>query len=209
MKRKLIQSVSALVILFCSVQASSAQNNLKIGLIDMEKCMTDFYKSKQETARLQEMVNEKRKEINVRNADYQKLNTILAAEDKKANATEVPPDVRQAAAKRVQELLKERTVQLREVQEFQKKFQEQLNTMRTEIQKRLYAEVKLVIAEVSKNEGFDLVQDSAFLPRTTNKSILYFSNKVPDITEKVLAKLNANAPSKAAEVDAKKNNSKK
>jgi len=199
MKHNLLQAISILVIISCGSFTASAQENLKIGVLDTQKCLTEFYKSKEETTKIENLIKEKNKEINERSADYQNLNTVLAEEEKKARSSELTPDARQAATQRIKELLQERTMQLREIEELKRKIQEQLNSSQDEARKKLYAELKAVVAEVSKAEGLDLVQDRSFL---------YISDKVTDITEQVIAKMNANAPSKTAKGDAKQNNRK-
>ena len=71
---------------------------LKIGVIDMQECLTKYYRTEHETAKLNEVAKDKRKKLDERNADFMKLNKLLADEDKKASRHRVahrnPPSCR-------------------------------------------------------------------------------------------------------------------
>ena len=166
---------------------------LKIGVIDMQDCLTQYYRTNEETEKLNETAKEKRVELDARNADYMKLNKLIADEDKRARATELPPETRNAAIARLQELLQERAAKQNEIQEFQRRIQAEMMQLRTQMESTLVDQAKDIVTEVAEEQGLDMVHDSSFLPRA-NKAIVYISPRVVDITESVVAKLNVDAP---------------
>lgn len=166
---------------------------LKIGVIDMQECLTKYYRTDQETSKLNEIAKEKRKELDERNADFMSLNKLLADQDKIYQATELPAEKRNAAAARMQELLQERAAKQNEIQEFQRRIQSDMMNLRTEMESTLVDEAKKSVTEIAEAEGLDIVHDRSFLPRA-NKAIVFISPKVKDITEAVIGKLNVDAP---------------
>jgi Skp family chaperone for outer membrane proteins len=178
------------------LSAANAQEgaaSIKIGVIDMQECLVKYYRTEQETAKLNEVAKDKRVELDERNADFMKLNKLLADEDKKRRETSLPTETRQAADAKVNELLQERAAKQNEIQEFQRRIQSEMMTLRQEMEATLVEEAKDTVAEVAEAAGLDMVHDRSFLPRA-NKAIVYISGKVVDITEGVIAKLNADAP---------------
>ena len=184
------------------LSSANAQDGagLKIGVIDMQECLTKYYRTAQETLKLNEVAKEKRKELDERNADFMKLNKLLADEDKKRRETSLPQEVRQAADAKVNELLQERNAKQNEIQEFQRRIQAEMMGQRQAMEATLVEEAKDTVAAVAEAEGLDMVHDKSFLPRA-NKAIVYLSPKVKDITEAVVAKLNVDAPPAAPAAD--------
>ena len=176
-----------------TVHAQDGGAGLKIGVIDMQECLTKYYRTEQETAKLNEVAKDKRVELDERNADFMKLNKLLADEDKKRRETSLPTETRQAADAKVNELLQERAAKQNEIQEFQRRIQSEMMTLRQEMEATLVEEAKDTVAAVAEAEGLDIVHDRSFLPRA-NKAIVYISPNVKDITEAVIAKLNVDAP---------------
>lgn len=180
-----------------SANAQDDAANIKIGVIDMQDCLTKYYRTEEETAKLNEVAKEKREELEERNADFMKLNKLLSDEDKKRRETALPAEVRQAADKKVADLLEERAAKQNEIQEFQRRIQSEMMTLRQEMETTLVEEAKDTVAAVAEAEGLDMVHDKSFLPRA-NKAIVYISGNVKDITEAVVAKLNVDAPEPVA-----------
>jgi len=183
--------------------ASAQDGELKIGVIDMQECLTQFWRTDRETETLNELAKEKRKLLDDRNADYMKLNKLIADEDKRARATELPAETRNAAIAKLQELLQERAAKQNEIQEFQRRIQAEMMQARTQMEATLVEQAKEIVTEVAESAGLDIVHDKSFLPRA-NKAIVFISPKVTDITDSVIEKLNVDAPpaSEASEGEA-------
>ncbi len=173
--------------------ASAQDGALKIGVIDMQECLTEFWRTDRETETLNELAKEKRKLLDDRNADYMKLNKLIADEDKRARATELPAETRNAAIAKLQELLQERAAKQNEIQEFQRRIQAEMMQARTQMEATLVEQAKEIVTEVAEAAGLDMVHDKSFLPRA-NKAIVFISPKVTDITASVIEKLNVDAP---------------
>ena len=178
---------------FSTASAQDGTASLKIGVIDMQECLTQYYRTEQETSKLNEVAKDKRKELDERNADFMKLNKLLADADKKRRETSLPTEVRQAEDVKVNDLLQERAAKEREIQEFQRRIQSEMMTMRQAMEATLVEEAKDTVAAVAETGGLDIVHDKSFLPRA-NKAIVYISPNVKDITAAVVAKLNDGAP---------------
>ncbi len=66
-------------------------------------------------------------------------------------------------------------------------------TARSEMEATLVGEIKTTVDSIVQAQGLDLIFDKSFLPKA-NKAILYTSEKVKDLTDEVVAALNAGAP---------------
>jgi Skp family chaperone for outer membrane proteins len=192
MKHPLPTCLALAFALLCSVAESSAQN-LRIAVVDMQDALNRYYKTDIEVTKINEMADEKRKNIDERQAAYQQMTNQLAELDKTARDTSLAENVRQNAVEQLQALVQERQAKANEIADAQRKAQAEVMQARTEMEATLVSEIKEAVDAIVEAQGHDLVFDKSFLPKA-NKAILYISDNVVDLTEEVVAALNAGAP---------------
>ena len=103
---------------------------------------------------------------------------------------------RQEALEKLQALFQERNAKGKEISDAQRKASAEVMTARQEMEATLVEEIKATVNKIVEAQGYDLVFDKSFLPKA-NKAILYTSANVKDLTEEVVASLNAGAPAGA------------
>jgi Skp family chaperone for outer membrane proteins len=171
---------------------ASAQEGLKIAVIDMQDALNRYYKTDIEVEKINAMADEKRKNIDERQAAYQQMTNQMAELDKTVRDTLLAESKRKEAMEKLQTLAQERAAKGKEISDAQRKASSEVMTARTEMEATLVGEIKAAVNAIVEAQGHDLVFDKSFLPKA-NKAILYTSDKVVDLTEEVVAALNAGA----------------
>ncbi len=180
---------------FGSAPVSAQDGGLKIAVVDMQKALNDYYKTEIEVKKINQQADEKRKNLDERQATYQQMTSQMTALDKKVRDTILSDTIRKKAMEELQALAQERAAKAKEIQEAQRKASAELMQARSEMEAALVGEIKTTVNSIVEAQGLDLVFDKSFLPKA-NKVILYTSDKVKDLTKEVVESLNANAPAK-------------
>jgi Skp family chaperone for outer membrane proteins len=183
--------VSAIALSAFGMNASA--QGLKIAVVDMQDALNRYYKTDIEVGKINAMADEKRKNIDERQAAYQQMTAKMADLDKTVRDTTLAEGTRKEAMEQLQALAQERAVKGKEIQDAQRKASAEVMEARSGMEKTLVDEIKSAVTVIVETQGHDLVFDKSFLPKA-NKAILYTSKNVMDLTEEVVATLNAGAP---------------
>ena len=184
-----------LVAAFCSLAASPALAQMKVGIVDMNKVFTSYYKTKDAEARLNEARAQAKTDLDGRletlKSNMEEINKLEAD----ATKPELSNDKKQAAARSREEKINEVRNLDREIGEFrqtrERQLQEQFMRMRGDIVQDI---MKVVDARV-KSEGFDLVFDKSGQGISQVPVVLYSAPSM-EFSDSIIAELNKNAPAK-------------
>ena len=193
MKKSVITIILAVVSL--SLAASPAMAQMKVGIVDMNKVFTSYYKTKEAETRLNDARAQAKTDLDGRletlKANMEEINK-LEADTKKP---ELAADKKEAAIKQRDEKIAEVRNLDREIGEFrqtrERQLQEQFMRMRGDIVQDI---MKVVDAQV-KSEGYELVFDKSG-QGTSQVPVVLFSRPDMDFSDKVIADLNKSAPAK-------------
>lgn len=177
------------------VPESMAQNPA-IGVVDMQECLNKYYKTELEVAKINALAKEKQGALDARRANYEALTRKAADLDKTAGDPALGQEPRQQAVNELRQVMQERQAKGREIAEAEQKSRQEVLVARQAMEKALVDELREVVEAKAAESGIDLVFDKSFLPKA-NKVILVANDKVPDITEAIIAHLNANKPAGA------------
>jgi len=180
---------------FCSVAASPALAQMKVGIVDMNKVFTSYYKTKDAEARLNEARAQAKTDLDGRletlKSNMEEINKLEAD----ATKPEMSADKKQAAARSREEKINEVRNLDREIGEFrqtrERQLQEQFMRMRGDIVQDI---MKVVDARV-KSDGFDLVFDKSGQGISQVPVVLYSAPSM-EFSDSIIAELNKNAPAK-------------
>lgn len=178
---------------FLALTSSVSAQELKIAVIDMQEALNQYYKTDIEVKKINDLADEKRANLDERQAVYQKMTSEMAELDKVVRDTSLAEEKRKAAMEKLQALAQERQVKGKEISDAQRKASSEVMEARTEMEATLVKEIKETLDTIVESQGMDLVFDKSFLPKA-NKAILYTSDNVRDLTEDVVGTLNAGAP---------------
>lgn len=181
---------------FCALTATPAAAEMKVGIVDMNKVFTSYYKTKEAEARLNDARAQAKTDLDGRletlKSDMEQINKLEAD----AKKPELTADKQQAAIRARDEKINEVRNLDREIGEFrqtrERQLQEQFMRMRGDIVQDI---MKVVDARV-KSEGFDLVFDKSG-QGISQVPVVLFSAPSMDFSDSLITELNKAAPKKA------------
>jgi Skp family chaperone for outer membrane proteins len=186
---------ASLSAVFGNVTSVRAQE-LKLAVVDMQEALNQYYKTEVEVEKINALAEEKRKNLDERQAAYQQMTNQLTEMDTIVRDTARDEKVRQETMEKLQALAQERAVKGKEIADAQRKASQEVLTARSEMEGTLVEEIKAAVKAIMDAQGLDLIFDKSFLPKA-NKAILFTSPNVKDLTAETVAALNAGAPAKA------------
>ena len=171
-----------------AAMAFSANAQSKIASVDMKKIFNNYWKTKQATASLEARKTELRKEmkdmadsLDKAQADYKTLldqvnDQVISADEREKR--------KQAAADKAKEIATSKG----SFEQFQRQAESQLADESQRMSGNLVVDIQKAVADKAKAGGYTAVLNSA-----NTESFIYVSTDT-DITDSVLAQLNAGAP---------------
>ena len=176
---------------------SASAQELKIAVIDMQEALNKFYKTEIQVKQINDLADEKRKNLDERQAAYQQMTNQMAELDAVYKDTALAEGKRKESLEKLQSLFQERAAKGKEISDAQRKASSEVMTARQEMEATLVDQIKKTVDTIVEAQGLDLVFDKSFLPKA-NKAILYTSANVKDLTTEVISTLNAGTPAAAA-----------
>ncbi len=191
MKRFLKMLIPAVLLLGCMTAPAFAQG--RIATVDLRKLFDNYWKTKQADAALKDRASEldkSHKELldsyKKAKEDYQKL---LAS----AGDVAVSADERDKRKKTAEDKLKDLKEQEDNIRQFETQAQTTLQEQRRRMRDNILSEIRNALNGKAKSGNFTFVVDTA--AQTINETpVILFSAGDNDLTDVLLAQLNAGAP---------------
>lgn len=193
MKRHLPLLLATLVLPLVGASVPANAQEIKIAVVDMQEALNKYYKTEIQVKEINDLADEKRKNLDERQAAYQQMTNQMTELDAVYKDTSLAEPKRKEALEKLQALFQERQAKAKEISDAQRKASSEVMTARQEMEATLVDEIKKTVDGIVQAQGLDLVFDKSFLPKA-NKAILYTSANVKDLTTDVIAALNAGAP---------------
>jgi len=194
---KKLLPILTLTALVTFLGASPAAAQMKVGIVDMNKVFTSYYKTKDAEKRLNDARAQAKTDLDSRleslKANMEQINK-LEADTKK---TELTADKREAAVKQRDEKINEVRNLDREIGEFRQTRERQLQEQFMRMRGDIVQDIMKVVDSKVKADGYDLVLDSSGLGISQVKLVLYSAPSM-DFSDNIITTLNAKAPSKPA-----------
>jgi len=170
---------------------------MKVGIVDMNKVFTSYYKTKDAETRLNDARAQAKTDLDSRLETLKSNMEVINKLEADTKKPELAADKKEAAIKQRDEKINEVRNLDREIGEFrqtrERQLQEQFMRMRGDIVQDI---MKIVDSKV-KAEGYDLVLDSSGLGISQVKVVLYSAPSM-DFSDSIVTELNKNAPKKAS-----------
>lgn len=185
-----------LLSLSCALAAlipATAQQQLKIGIIDMERLFGSYYRTQEIRKELETQDQTVQGEIERMRVELQQMLDRREELVTDAQAPELSPEVRDARREQVSSLQMEISSLERQVREY---MQQQQNLMResgSRAMRSIFDDLNSVISDTSRKEGYDLVFDKSGTSPQGVPFLLY-SGDLADFTDLVVGEINQNAP---------------
>ena len=177
--------------------ATPAFAQMKVGIVDMNKVFTSYYKTKEAETRLNDARAQAKTDLDSRletlKSNMEAINK-LEADTKKPELT---ADKREAAIKQRDEKINQVRNLDREIGEFRQTRERQLQEQFMRMRGDIVQDIMKVVDTKVKADGYDLVLDSSGLGVSQVKVVLYAAPSM-DFSDSIITELNKNAPKKAA-----------
>jgi outer membrane protein len=181
------------VILSLAFMGGSALAQTKIATVDLKKLFDNYYKTKLAQAAIQERASQLDKddksmkdELKTGSDDYQKL--LQQANDQALSA-----DERDRRKQSADDKLKDLQQRKAAIDQYERQAQTSLGEQRQRMRDNILVEIKAAVATKAKAANDTLVFDTAAETVNGTMAVIY-STSDNDLTDAVLAQLNAGAP---------------
>lgn len=177
-----------LTVVLLAAMAISATAQTKVATVDMKKIFNNYWKTKQATASLDSRKTELRKEMKDMADSLDRAQTEYKQMLDQANDQAISADERdkrqQAAVAKAKEINASKT----SLEQFQRQAEAQLADESQRMSGNLVVDIQKAVADKAKAGGYTIVLNAA-----NTEAFIYVSPDA-DITDSVLAQLNAGAP---------------
>jgi outer membrane protein len=193
-----MKSIAALVCaLFLSTLALPAQGtNLKVALVDLQKCFNDYYKTEEAKARINDQGSGYQKEFNDRMEDYKKLVDQINGLRESAKDTSASESARKEREDKLREKIQEAQTRERELNEFRGTSSKLLQDLQVRQRKSIVDEINKVVENFSKGK-YNLVIDKSGMTLNGTSGLVY-TEGLTDITDEITKLLNKDKPAAGA-----------
>jgi len=182
----------AIATVFCAF-APLAQAQMKLGILDMNRVFTEFYKTKDAEQKLNEQRAAAKKEFDDRietlKKSMEEINTINAEVER----PELSADAKEQKIKVREEKVNEARNLDREVNEFKGTRERQLQEQFMRMRKDIIDDIMKVVNTQVSSAGYDLVLDKSGLSAGQIPVVVY-SREDLDFSKSIIEALNASAP---------------
>lgn len=189
---KHILSIAVVATALCAA-APSANAQIKVGVVDMNAVFTQYFRTKDAEAKLNEARAAAKKELDDR------LETLKKAMDEinKINADlekpELSKEAKDKATKGRDEKVNEARNLDREITEFRGTRERQLQEQFVRMRKDIIDDIMKIVNDKVKTAGFDLVFDKSGMSMG-QIPVLVYSRSDLDFSKEIIDTLNKNAP---------------
>lgn len=205
MKRLLKRLFPCALLLLLLGSPAYAQN--KIGTVDLSRVFTNYWKFKEASASLEDLKSDLNKTGKQMIDDYQKLKEDYQKLLADANNQAVSAEERDRRKKAAEDKLVEARKLEERIGDFDQRARGTLAERSMSMRNNLLVEIRATVNAKAKAGGFTLVFDTAAQSADRTPFILYSTGE--DITDAVLAQLNAAPPIATPAADDKKPDDKK
>ena len=183
-----ILRLTILTVAVLAAMSFPASAQTKLASVDLKKIFTSYWKTKQANVALENRQTELRKEMKDMADGLDKAQTDYKQLLDQANDSALSADERdkrkQSAAAKAKEISTTKTT----LEQFQRQAEAQLSDESQRMRGNLLTDIQKAVADKAKTAGYTLVVNAA-----NSEAFVYVSSST-DITDAVLAQLNAGAP---------------
>jgi len=188
---------------------SAGAAELKVGLVNMTRAFSEFYKTKLADAQLREMAEEFNEERRGLMATLEELRKAADTAREQAQVAVLTEEARRQKRAEAEERLVEQRQHEEKIRQYDDSRRKQLEEQQRRMRGRLVDEIRETARSYAQQQGLSLVLDSSAQGANTLEIVIY-NNGQHDITSAVIEALNKNqkvAPATADESTSQKEES--
>jgi outer membrane protein len=185
--KKLLSTILALAIALPI--AGFAQGTLKIGTVDMQRAFKEYNKTKDAEAKINGARDQARKELTDREESYKKALEDINNLSKQLEAPALSADAKTQKAKERDDKIANVKTMEREISDFQKTREQQLQQQLMRIREGIVKEITDIVMDRVKSSHLDFVFDKSGVSLNGVPVVVYAPDNV-DFTNDIVAILN-------------------
>lgn len=189
--RPVTVALIAAAVLFSADRAAAQE--LKIGIVDMKRVFQEYHKTKEAEKKVNEDKSKAKKELDERSSSYKALIAKWNEAQRILQDKLVNEELKAQKAKEAQEIASEAKALEREIAEFQRRREAQLQEAVLRMRKGLLEAIRQRVEEKAKRDNYDLVFDKSGVSPSGVPFLLHSKDAV-DFSDAVLTELNKDAP---------------
>jgi outer membrane protein len=193
MKKSALVTVFGLLALSASF-ASSAQAQMRIGTIDMQKVFTAYYKTHDAEDKLKEAQKAYKDELDQRMEDYKKNLDVINKLNEEMNKPELSGAAKDQKAQERDAKISETKGLEKEISDFRQEREKQIQDQLKRMRDGIVDEIMKVVDDQVKAQNYDIVFDRSGFSANNIVPILLYAKESYDFSDSVITKLNANRP---------------
>jgi len=170
-----------------------AHADMKVGLVDMNKVFSEYYKTKDAENRINEARASAKKELDDRMDSYKKNLDAINKLNDEINKPELSKEAKDKKSKERDDKINETKNLEREIQEFRTSREKQLQEQAIRMRNGIVEEITKLIQDHVKSDQYDLVLDKSGL-NSNGVPVVLYSKETNDFSADIIAELNKNRP---------------
>ena len=194
---KRILTLASLIAVLGVAAPSPAQAESKIGLVDMNKVFSSYYKTKDAETRINDARAAAKKELDDRMDSYKKNLDMINKLNEDLNKPELSKEAKDKKGKERDEKIAETKNLEREITEFRTTREKQLQEQAVRMRNGIVEEITKLIQDKVKADQYDLVLDKSG-NSLNGVPIILFSKEGNDFSDEIIVALNKNKPKEGA-----------
>jgi outer membrane protein len=198
-RKSILRSSIALAILLGAATPAFAQGIGKVGTVDMEKIFNEYYKTKKARARLKEVEEQAKTELEERMDAYKTILEDLKKIEQEASNEALSEDVKKEKINSYKQKAVEAKSLEKEIGEFRQTRQRQIQEQILRMRRGLLKEIMEKITEKVKVEKYDLVFDRTG-PSSAGYPLVIYSREGLDFTDDIVQLVNKDAATAPADL---------
>jgi Skp family chaperone for outer membrane proteins len=183
-------------LLLVSLLSGSAWAQGRIATVDLRKVFDGYWRTKQDDAILKDRAADIEKDHKVMLDDWKKAKEDYQTLLTEANNQTLSLEERDKRKKSAEDKLKEIKDSEDAIAQYERQARTTLDETRKRMRDRIVEEIRTTVNGKAKSAGYALVLDT-MAESANNTPIVLYSNNENDMTDAVLAQLNAGAPPEA------------
>ena len=189
----MIKTITAVLAAGFLLALPSVQAELKVGVVDMNRIFSAYYKTKDAEAKINEARTTAKTDLDERMASYKEELEAINKLNQEMQREELSEEVKAEKARERDEKIAEVKSLEREINEFRATREKQLQEQAVRMRNGIVEEITEIVKKIVQAKGFDLVFDSS--GSTLNGvPVLVHAKPDMDFSEEVIKELNANRP---------------
>ena len=193
---RLTSLLAAATVFGCGATAVQAQS-LKVGVVDMNKVFSGYYKTKDAENKINDAREVAKKELDDRMESHKQLLDEINQLNKDIDNAALSPAAKTERQKKREDKIQQVRSLEQEINEFKSSREKQLQEQMVRMRNQIVEEIMTIINAKVKSDNYDLVFDKSGQSLNGVQIVLHANDKM-EFSDDVISALNKNRPATAA-----------